>query len=173
MSRCGPPAADDATRRRWRRRVAATTALLLMATSGARATAGEEPVAAPAAPPPAAVARAPATAGTSAPPALERRVRALTQLLELDAAQQVELRSLLLRQRAEVTRIWNDPKLMPAERGPATRAAADRTADGIRAMLTEEQRKKYNPAAPAAGTRPGEEPPNVAELMQKIQSKRP
>jgi hypothetical protein len=44
-----------------------------------------------------------------------------------------------------VRKIWTDKALLPAERAPATRAANERTGDEIRAILNDEQRKKYNP----------------------------
>ena len=79
---------------------------------------------------------------------LEHRVQTLAKALELDAKQQVELRKVLQGQRDLVARIWNDASLSSAERVGATHAMSERTADQIRALLTEEQKKKYNPPAP-------------------------
>lgn len=90
-----------------------------------------------------------ATARAPRGDALEARVRALTQALTLDAGQQAALRELLQRQRATVSGIWSDPKLLPAERGPAVHAATDRTAEEIRAILNDEQKLKYSPPKPA------------------------
>jgi hypothetical protein len=70
-------------------------------------------------------------------------VQLLTRELALDAKQQDQVRSILQDQREAVVRIWADPNLSPAERGPATRAAEERTADRIRAVLSEDQKKKY------------------------------
>jgi hypothetical protein len=58
------------------------------------------------------------------------------------------LRKILTEQRDAVRRIWSDKALLPAERAPATRAANERTGDQIRAMLNDEQKKKYNPPQP-------------------------
>ncbi len=80
--------------------------------------------------------------------ALEHRVQALAKALELDEKQQVELRNVLRGQRELVARIWNDTSLSSAERVGATHAMSERTADQIRALLTEEQKKKYKPPAP-------------------------
>jgi hypothetical protein len=52
--------------------------------------------------------------------------------------------------------IWSDKSLLPAERVPATRAANVRTGDEIRAILNDEQKKKYNPAPPSAPSEPGD-----------------
>ncbi len=80
--------------------------------------------------------------------ALDVRVRMLARALDLDAGQQAELRAVLLEQRAQVERIWSDPSLPPPYRVSATEALSEHTADRIRALLTEEQRKKYNPPRP-------------------------
>jgi hypothetical protein len=79
---------------------------------------------------------------------LEARLALLTKGLDLDPAQQVQLRALLEVQRARIRRVWADPSLSGGDRVGATRAILDRTGDGIRALLTEEQRKRYLPARP-------------------------
>jgi len=43
-------------------------------------------------------------------------------------------------------KVWNDTSLAAANRVSATRIISDRTADRIRAILTEEQKAKYNKA---------------------------
>jgi hypothetical protein len=63
-----------------------------------------------------------------------------------------------------VSNIWSDPKLLPAERTPATRALQERTADQIRAILSEQQKKLYNPPKPQGDAPPS---PNVADWMKK------
>jgi len=68
--------------------------------------------------------------------------------LNLDAHQQAELRKLLMEQREQVQRLWTDTTLPAAQRIQATKAIEDATSDRIRAMLNEEQRKKYNPPRP-------------------------
>ncbi|MDB6091090.1 MAG: hypothetical protein JWN85_3874 [Gammaproteobacteria bacterium] len=79
---------------------------------------------------------------------LDDRVATYTKQLNLDAKQQSQLRALLLRQREQVLKVWNDTSIPAAQRVHATQAIGDATADSIRAMLTEEQRKKYNPPRP-------------------------
>ena len=76
---------------------------------------------------------------------LETRVATLTRALALDPRQQTELRTLLRDQREQVQRIWRDESVSSADRVAATRKVSTRTADRIRAMLSEEQRKKYDP----------------------------
>ena len=78
---------------------------------------------------------------------LEERVKTLSQALGLDATQQSELRKALESQREQVKKIWNDASMSAAYRVSATQAVSDKTADQIRALLNEEQRKKYKPPA--------------------------
>jgi len=98
-----------------------------------------------------------ATSGT-----LDHRFKVLAKALELDARQQAELWQILNSQRQTVRKIWSDPALLSAERVPATRAVEERTADEIRAILTEDQKKRYNPPKPQ-GAAPA--PPNVEAWM--------
>jgi hypothetical protein len=99
---------------------------------------------------PPARAEQPATQARKAPArGLEERIAAYAKALNLDSQQQSKLRVLLLRQREQMKRLWNDNSIPPAQRVYATRAIGDATADGIREMLTEEQRKGYNPPGPA------------------------
>jgi hypothetical protein len=79
---------------------------------------------------------------------LDDRVATYTRELNLDAKQQSQLRALLLLQRKRVLEVWGDTSLPAAQRVHATRAIGDAVADGIRMILTEEQRKKYNPPRP-------------------------
>jgi hypothetical protein len=74
---------------------------------------------------------------------LERRVILLAKELGLDATQQAHVKKVLESQREQVARVWNDESIPPARRVSATQAIGDRTADDIRAVLNDEQRKKY------------------------------
>jgi hypothetical protein len=76
---------------------------------------------------------------------LDARVATLTRALGLDATQQAALRKLLQDQRQQVQRIWNDEAVSATDRITATRMASMHTADSIRALLSEEQRKRYDP----------------------------
>jgi hypothetical protein len=81
-------------------------------------------------------------------PSLEERAETLSQALGLDATQQSELRKVLEGQREQVRRIWSDASVPAAYRVSATQAISDKTADQIRALLNDEQKKKYNPPRP-------------------------
>jgi hypothetical protein len=89
---------------------------------------------------------------------LEQRLRLLSRELKLTAAQQQQVRAILVNQREAVAGIWNNPQISPAERAPAVRAVTDDTAERIRAVLTPEQRDRYIKAVPksqiTAGGRP-------------------
>lgn len=76
---------------------------------------------------------------------LEARVSRLTRALHLDARQQDVLRALLRDQREQVQRIWSDEKVSAADRVAETRKVSLHTSDRIRAMLSDEQRKRYDP----------------------------
>jgi hypothetical protein len=102
---------------------------------------------------------------------IDGRVKLLSKELELDAGQQRELRAILERQRDAVKRVWGNGNLLPTERGAAVRAITDRTADQTRALLTEAQRKKYNPPKPAGASSPASAAPDVAGWMEAMRSK--
>jgi len=84
----------------------------------------------------------PAAPGRTATP-LDRRVALLAAELKLSAAQQIEVRSALNRQRAAVLQVWSDTTLAPAVRIARTQAISERTADDVRALLNDAQREKY------------------------------
>jgi hypothetical protein len=74
---------------------------------------------------------------------LDYRVKLLATELGLDAGQQVQVRKVLEDQRQQMKALWADTGMPAGQRVNATRAISDRTADRIRALLNEEQRKKY------------------------------
>ena len=102
---------------------------------------------------------------------LEHRVAVLSKALDLDARQRTELAKILASQREAVRRVWSDPALLAPEKIPATRAVEDRTADAIRSILTDEQKKKYNPPRPPAAPTPSSGPPDVGAWMEKTRAK--
>jgi hypothetical protein len=104
-------------------------------------------------------ARAPQVASAHSAPRADDRVRILSRALDLDAKQQSELRKVLERQREQIRKVWSDTSVPAGYRVIATRAISDKTADQIRALLNDEQKKKYNPprqaheaAAPSSTT---------------------
>jgi hypothetical protein len=75
---------------------------------------------------------------------VDGRVQLMTKALALDTRQQVELRKILLDQKAAVTRVWADESTPAALRVAATSAIGDQTGDRIRSMLTDDQKKLYS-----------------------------
>jgi periplasmic protein CpxP/Spy len=74
---------------------------------------------------------------------LEERVQLISRELHLDPDQEAHVRQILLDQRAEVSKVWDNSAVPAAQRVGATQAITERTADRIRAILTEEQKTKY------------------------------
>ena len=74
---------------------------------------------------------------------LDRRVVLLARELDLDAAQQLRVKALLERQREQVAQVWQDESLPGALRVRRTQVISEGTEDGIRLLLTEEQKKRY------------------------------
>ena len=74
---------------------------------------------------------------------LERRVALLAAELQLTPEQQLHVRALLERQRQEVRQLWSDNDMAPALRIGRMQAVADQTADAIRGVLDDNQKKKY------------------------------
>ncbi len=80
--------------------------------------------------------------------ALEQRVRLLTRELDLNAEQQHAVRQILLGQREQMKHIREDASIAPEDLAAAVRLAGEHTADRIRALLSEDQKKKYNRPLP-------------------------
>lgn len=112
---------------------------------------------------PACAAAQPARSGETA---LEQRVALFTQALALDARQQVGLRRVLEEQRTELRRIWRDASIPAVRRVGMTRAVSERTEDRIRALLNDEQRKKYNAPEPRQAASAVSDAPSVEDWMR-------
>ena len=102
---------------------------------------------------------------------VDERVKTLTHGLDLDAMQQTELRALLQIQGEQVRKIWNDPSIPAPYRISATQAIRDQTADQIRALLNEEQRKKFNQPRPSPEVLAGSTRPSVEAWMDAARVK--
>jgi Na+-transporting NADH:ubiquinone oxidoreductase subunit NqrC len=76
--------------------------------------------------------------------ALDKRVQLLAVELNLDEVQQAAVRRLLLQQREQTLKVWNDDTVPAAVRIKATQGVADRTAEQIRVLLTDAQRSRYS-----------------------------
>jgi hypothetical protein len=74
---------------------------------------------------------------------LDRRVALLGQELKLDDGQRAKVKLLLQSQSAQVNHVWDDASIPSALRVKSTQTIGERTADQIRALLNDEQRKKY------------------------------
>jgi len=108
----------------------------------------------------------PGPAPTHRQSALEQRITLLTAELGLDAQQQAQVRRILEDQREQVMTVWNDSSLPAANRVSATRVIGDRTADRIRAILTEEQKAKYHQARKPREPGENSPSPSVEEWMK-------
>jgi len=147
-------------------------ALLLMSPAMLSARAGDaSPAPAIAAPSDGLPSRPTSRAQHRAHTSLDDRIATYTRELNLDAKQQSQLRALLLRQREQVLRVWNDTSIPAAQRVHATRVISDATADGIRGMLTEEQRKKYNPPRPPHDSTAQPGAPSAADWINAANSR--
>jgi len=96
---------------------------------------------------------------------LEERVRVLSKALDLDEKQRLEVGQVLEAQRDQVGRLWGDASMPAAYRISATQAISDKTADRIRALLNDEQKRKYN--APRRRTPSGEAAPQDVEAWMR------
>jgi hypothetical protein len=78
---------------------------------------------------------------------LEDRVKVLAESLHLDYAQQLAVTEILEERQQETLRIRRDTSISGSDRLAQFRAIQDRTVLRIRAVLNEEQKKKYDPLA--------------------------
>ena len=124
---------------------------------------------------PAAVSAMPATpAARPATPheprsAIDGRVAILTRALGLSAAQQVQLTKVLESGRKQINQVWSDATVPAPYRISATRAIEEKTADQIRALLNDDQKKKYNPPRQPHRMGPGADEPSVEDWMKATQ----
>jgi len=102
--------------------------------------------------------------GTSA--RLDDRIKLLAAELGLSDNQQQGVRRILENQRAQVMKIWNDTAVPAAYRVHATRAVSDQSVEQIRALLTEEQKLKYNEARKPRENQAGDTGPSVEDWMK-------
>jgi len=80
-------------------------------------------------------------------PSLDERVKQFGKNFDLNEAQQAAVKKILEQRQEETLRIRLDPSLTGSARIERFRALQDATIARIRAVLNEEQRKKYNPLA--------------------------
>jgi hypothetical protein len=134
--------------------VAATGAATLTALAQAHADSGQtEPLASTTEPADAAEPNAAALPASEAAPDWNHRrvapggvggqLQRLVADLKLDAAQQAEIRPILVTHRSEVQRVQSDTQLAPAVRQQRILMLGDRAAAQIRAQLTDAQRARF------------------------------
>lgn len=80
-------------------------------------------------------------------PSIDDRVKVLAKNLELNEAQQSAVKRILEQRQQETLRLRLDPSLTGSARIDRFRAVQETTVQRIRAVLNEEQRKKYDPLA--------------------------
>ena len=80
-------------------------------------------------------------------PNIDDRVKVLARNLDLNETQQAAVKKILEQRQQETLRIRRDPSISGATRIEQFRALQDTTVQRIRAVLNEEQKKKYDPLA--------------------------
>ena len=78
---------------------------------------------------------------------IDARVSILTRNLDLNDVQQSAVKNILEQRQQETLRIRRDPSISGSDRIERFRALQDSTVERIRAVLNEEQKKKYDPLA--------------------------
>jgi Spy/CpxP family protein refolding chaperone len=81
-------------------------------------------------------------------PTLDEQVGRFAKSLDLGEAQKSAVRNILQQQQQEILRIRIDPSMTGSAGIDRLRVLQETTVKRIRAVLTEEQRKKYDPLAP-------------------------
>jgi ABC-type lipopolysaccharide export system ATPase subunit len=90
---------------------------------------------------------APAVAQRGHIPTIDDRVRVLARSLDLNEAQRVAVKKILEQRQQETLRIRQDTSISGGARIERFRALQDNTVERIRAVLNDEQKKKYDPLA--------------------------
>jgi hypothetical protein len=76
-------------------------------------------------------------------PGLDSRAQKLATMLQLSEPQQAELARILANEHEQIRQLWREQKVAPEYRVSAMRAISDKTEEQIRALLNDEQKKKY------------------------------
>jgi hypothetical protein len=87
------------------------------------------------------------TNSTHRRPSLDDRVKTFAAALNLDEAQQVAVKRILLQRQQEMLRLRQDTSITGSTRIERLRALQDQTVQRIRLVLNDEQKKKYDPLA--------------------------
>jgi hypothetical protein len=103
-------------------------------------------------------------------PSLDDQVTRFAKTLDLNSAQQSEVKRILERQQAEGRRIASDPSLSGMDPVSKFRALEETTVRQIRAVLNEEQRKKYDPLVQSGAPKTSPQP-SVDDWMRATKPK--
>jgi hypothetical protein len=90
---------------------------------------------------------APAVAQRGHRPTIDDRVKVLARSLDLNETQQAAVKKILEQRQQETLRIRQDASISGGTRIERFRALQDQTVLRIRAVLNDEQKKKYDPLA--------------------------
>ena len=99
-------------------------------------------------------------------PGLDERVSQFAKSLDLSEAQQSAVKKILEERQQQSLRIRRDASISGSARISQFRALQETTVEQIRAVLNEEQKKKYNPLAPRKI--PQTEQPSVEDWLKAI-----
>jgi Spy/CpxP family protein refolding chaperone len=80
-------------------------------------------------------------------PTIDDRVKVFAKNLDLSEAQQAAVKKILEQRQQETLRLRRDSSISGSARIAQFRALQDNTVERIRAVLNEEQRKRYDPLA--------------------------
>jgi len=96
---------------------------------------------------------------------IDARVKVLAKNLELNEAQQSAVKNILEQRRQETLRLRLDSSITPSSRIARFRILQDKTVERIRAVLNEEQRKKYDPLV-VRGILPAQDQRSVEDWLK-------
>ena len=97
-------------------------------------------------------------------PSLDERVSRFAKSFDLSEAQQSAVKKILEERQQQILRIRDDTSISGSARISQFRALQESTVERIRAVLNEEQKKKYNPLAPR--DIPQTEQPSVEDWLK-------
>ena len=98
-------------------------------------------------------------------PSIDDRVKILAKNLDLSEAQQSAVKKILEQRQQETLRLRLDPSLTGGARIEQFRVLQDKTVERIRAILNEDQRRKYDPLA-VRGIPPAPEQRGVEDWLK-------
>jgi len=96
---------------------------------------------------------------------IDARVKVLAKNLDLNEAQQSAVKNILEQRRQETLRLRLDSSVTPSSRIARFRVLQDKTVERIRAVLNEEQRKKYDPLV-VRGIPPAQDQRSVEDWLR-------